>query len=259
MMPRRDFLSVAPLLMADVPQAAESPRPSVYELRRLQLRNSADDELRRTQDFLGATVVPALQAAGATTVGAFRVSIGPDSPFIILLSEYASFAALQAAAEKVASDASFNSAYKTYVTSAPRVYERESVSLLRGFPGFPSLKAPKPLDSGSHIFELRRYESDNALTLARKIHMFDSAEIGIFERLGMKPVFYGSMIAGDRMPNLMYMLAFDSLAARERLWHEFTTDPEWKKLSARPEFHDAEIVSNISNWILEPFHFSAMR
>ena len=57
----------------------------------------------------------------------------------------------------------------------------------------------------------------------------------------------------------MYMLSYDDLAARERLWRTFGSDPEWKKMSAHPEMSDAEIVSNISNVILQPLMFSAIR
>ncbi len=259
MMPRRDFLSAAPLLMAGAPQAAGSAGPSAYELRLIEMRNSSDDELRHTQEFLGTALAPAFHSAGVTTVSAFRVSIGPGSPTAVLLSEYPSFGALAGAAQKVEGDASYRAAYEKYVSSTGRVYERESVWLLEGFPGFPTLKAPKRLEKGSHILELRRYESPNMVTLERKIRMFDTAEAAIFERLGMQPVFFGRMVAGDRMPNLMYMLAFENLAARERLWRSFGSDPEWKKLSARPELHDSEIVSNISNWILDPMPFSDVR
>ncbi len=261
MMPRRQFLVAAATLAAGAAQADAAPpaRPSILHLTRLELRNSPDDELRRTQDFLGSFALPALQSAGAASVGVFRSSIGPDSPFVILLSEFPSLAAFEAADDRVWSNAAFAKAYADYTSSAPRVYERVDVSLLRSFPGFPAVKPPKPKDSGSHIFELRRYESPNGVTLARKIRMFDEGESGIFERLGMKPVFFGSMLAGERMPNLMYMLCFDSLAERERLWGRFVSDPEWKKISSPPEFHDSEIVSNISNWILEPIKFSPIR
>ncbi|MGH9584934.1 MAG: NIPSNAP family protein [Bryobacteraceae bacterium] len=55
------------------------------------------------------------------------------------------------------------------------------------------------------------------------------------------------------------MLSFDSLAAREKLWREFGSDPAWKKLSTQPELKDAQIVENISNAILRPLKFSALR
>ena len=109
------------------------------------------------------------------------------------------------------------------------------------------------------VFELRRYESNNATTLARKIKMFESGEIAIFERLGMRPVFFAETIAGAQMPNLVYMLSYDDLASREKLWKAFGADPEWQKLRSMPGNSDAEIVSNISVTLLQPLPFSVVR
>ena len=89
--------------------------------------------------------------------------------------------------------------------------------------------------------------------------MFDSGEAAIFQRLGMRPVFFGEAIVGARLPNLSYMLCYDDLAARDRLWKEFGSDAEWLKLRARPGYSDAEIVSNISNVILRPASISDIR
>ena len=109
------------------------------------------------------------------------------------------------------------------------------------------------------IFELRTYESPSFVALARKVGMFNDAEMGIFERLGMRPVFFGETIVGPRQPNLMYMLSYDDLAARDTLWKAFGKDPEWAKLRVRPGLTDPEIVANISNVILRPLAFSAIR
>ena len=61
------------------------------------------------------------------------------------------------------------------------------------------------------------------------------------------------------MTHITYMLAYDDLAARDRLWKAFGSDPEWQKLRAKPGLSDAEIVSNISNTILRPAAFSDIR
>jgi hypothetical protein len=262
MMPRRDFLAAAGLtagLSSAVPAAGETAAPTILEIRRLQMRNSPDGEFEHTQAFFADTVVPGLARAGASSIGVFRGGIGPDAPFVLMVTEFASLAALDAAGMAFWGDAGVRKAYAAYTSSSPRVYEREEVSLLRSFPGFAALKTPAAKSSGSHVFELRRYESPNGITLQRKIGMFDNGEAAIFERLGMKPVFFGETIVGTNMPNLTYMLCFDSLAAREELWSKFVSDPEWKKISAPPEMHDSEIVSNISNWILEPLACSRIR
>jgi hypothetical protein len=55
------------------------------------------------------------------------------------------------------------------------------------------------------------------------------------------------------------MLSFEDLAARERLWSAFGSDPEWRKLRAQPGLSDAEIVSNITSSVLRPLPFSQIR
>jgi len=86
--------------------------------------------------------------------------------------------------------------------------------------------------------------------------MFETGEAAIFRRLGMSPVFFAQTIVGRNVPNLTYMLCYDDLAAREKLWKDFGADPEWQKLRSAPGNSDAEIVSNISNTILRPAPYS---
>jgi hypothetical protein len=116
-----------------------------------------------------------------------------------------------------------------------------------------------PPGKGSHLFEMRTYESNTSITLQRKIKMFGDGEMGIFKRLGMNPVFFGQTRFGRNVPNLTYMLAYDDLAHRESLWKEFGSDPEWQKLRSMPGLSDAEIVSNISNTILRPANYSQVK
>ena len=89
--------------------------------------------------------------------------------------------------------------------------------------------------------------------------MFDEGEIDLFRKVGMTPVFFGETIAGQRMPNLTYMVGYDDLAAREKTWSTFVSHPEWKKMLAQPGVSDAEIVSSISNSLVRPMSFSAIR
>ena len=81
-------------------------------------------------------------------------------------------------------------------------------------------------------------------------------EVEIFRRVGLRPVFFGRTIVGARMPNLTYMLVHDDLAARDKSWNAFRTDPEWKKLAATPGYSDGEILTNITTWLLRPAAYS---
>jgi hypothetical protein len=136
--------------------------------------------------------------------------------------------------------------------SAPAFVRVES-SLMSAFAGWPKLVAPK---SEKRIFQLRTYESASDAAHIRKVHMFNEAEIGIFTRTGLTPVFFGDTLIGHRMPSLTYMLTFADVAELNARWAVFGSDPAWKELSHRPQNADAEIVSNISNLYLSPLSCS---
>ncbi len=79
-------------------------------------------------------------------------------------------------------------------------------------------------------------------------------EIGLFERLNFNAIFYGEVIAGSKMPNLMYMTSFDNMQERDEHWKKFSADPYWKKLSSLPEYQ--QNVSHIDINFLRPLDFS---
>ena len=260
-MTRRHFsLAASGLALTGPLSAASATTRSILELRWFHMRTNAENQMQRTTEFLRAAA-PVLKRSGATQLGFFGSVIADESPFILSLSAFPSLAAMETAREKAATDKDYIQARDTYNAMAGLGFERMESSLLRCFEGMPQVEPP-PHTEGSaapRVFELRMYESNNSFTLARKIKMFNEGEIGIFKRLGMRPVFYGETLIGARMPNLVYMLGFDNLAAREKLWQAFGADPEWQKLRVQPGFSDAENVSNISNSILRPLPFSDIR
>ena len=259
-MTRRNFsLSASALALAGPLAAAAPSSRSILELRWLHMRTNPDNQMQRTTDFL-RSITPALKRSGVTQLGFFGSVIADESPFILALAAFPSMAAMEAAREKEATDKEYIQARDAYNAAPGLGYVRMESSLLRCFEGMPQVEPP-PTEAGRapRVFELRMYESNNSFTLSRKIKMFNEGEIGIFKRLGMRPVFYGETLIGSRLPNLVYMLSFDNLAAREKLWQEFGADPEWQKLRVQPGFSDAENVSNISNSILRPLPFSDIR
>jgi hypothetical protein len=84
----------------------------------------------------------------------------------------------------------------------------------------------------------------------------DDGEIDVFKRLGFKPVFWGETVIGSQRPNLTYMITFDDLDAKNAHWKAFGSDPQWKKISAMPEYADALLVSKITSTMLMPTTYS---
>lgn len=239
---------------------AQPKSRSILELRYFRLRNTLDNQKGRVSDFLSHTVPAALRRAGSGPVGLFSSSIGPDTPYVLLLVEHPNMASFETCWDKMNADEEVLGAARALNTNPAIPFERMDVQLLRGFKGFPVVELP-PGDAKrpGRIFELRTYESNTPATLAKKIGMFESGEIDIFRKSGLLPVFFGEVLAGPKMPALTYMVAFDNLAAREANWRTFATSAEWAKLRATPGLSDGEIVSNISNVLLTPMAGSQIR
>jgi NIPSNAP len=240
-------------------QAATVPS-TFLEIKTWRLHNSAENQAVRLADYLENGLGPALARGGSKLAGAFSNVIGPDGPYYVTVTEHASLGGMQAALAKLTADEAHQQELQKLSADPGLPFVRVESSLLRSFDGMPAAAVSDPADKRPpRIFELRMYESQSFLTLARKVGMFNHGEMQIFQRLGMRPVFFGETIVGPKQPNLMYMLSYDDMDAHDRLWHDFVTDPAWKKLSAQPQLKDAEIVSNISNVILRPLTFSAIR
>jgi len=247
--------------MQGKPQGQEPPAPAgaFIELRYFRMRSGKQTE--RTTEYIRRGWLPATQRAGIGPVGFFNSLVAPESPFVLSLTSYPSFAAIEAAHNKLGADKEFQDALDEYnSTTGELSYMRMENSLLLAFPSMPAVEVPPAREGGPpRIFELRTYESPNEKTLARKVKMFGDGEIAAFRRSGMLPVFFGTTIVGRNLPNLTYMLAYDDLAARDKTWSAFGKDAGWQKLRATPGLSDPEIVSNISNAILRPLAFSPIR
>jgi hypothetical protein len=256
-MQRRQFVGAAASAgLAAVPAAA-AQQNAFFELRYYHLRTGS--QTQRTADFLSKHFLPAAQRLGIGPLGFFGAVIAEGSPFILALIGYPSVAAFADSIERLAADKEFQRGFDEYNSMTELSYIRMENSLLRAFDIMPSIAVPPAGQRPPRIFELRTYESNNARAAQRKIRMFNEGEAGIFQRLGMAPVFFGETLVGRNLPNLTYMLSFESLAARDKLWGAFGADPEWQKLRAQPGYADAEIVSNIGNAILRPLDFSPIR
>jgi len=254
---RRQFVKAAASAGLAAMPAAAAPQSAFFELRYYHMRTGS--QTPRTADFLGKHFLPAAQRLGIGPLGFFGAVIAEESPFVLALISYPSAAAFADSNERLAADKEFQRGFDEYNSITDLSYVRMENSLLRAFDVMPSIALPLAGGHAPRIFELRTYESNNAKAAQLKIRMFNEGEAGIFQRLGMAPVFFGETLVGRNLPNLTYMLSFESLAARDKLWGAFGADPEWQKLRAQPGYADAEIVSNISNAILRPLDFSPIR
>jgi NIPSNAP len=265
-MKRRDFLksaltaSGAAALTQGLTMAAESsdkPVRELYELRLYHLRRGPKQKL--FDDFYREAAIPAMNRIGLGPIGVFGVATGPDSPTLYVLIPHKSMDSFATATDRLRSDPEYQKAGAEFInaTASDPAYVRVESSLMVAFESIPKLEVPAGVaEKKPRLFELRTYESHSKKANKKKIEMFNNGEIAIFRRTGLLPVFFGETLIGTRMPNLTYMLVFDNMAAHDKNWGAFGSDPEWKKLSSTPGYTDPEIVSNISNLFLRPTGYS---
>jgi len=235
----------------------DKPGPEFYELRLYHLRRGPKQKL--FDDFYRDAAIPAMNRNGIGAVGVFTLISGPDTPTMYVLLTHKSLESFASVNDRVRADAEYQKAGAEFINASPSdpAYVRVESSLMTAFESIPRLEIPAAAaEKKPRIFELRTYESHSKKANKKKIEMFNKGEIAIFRRAGLQPVFFGETLIGTKLPNLTYMLTFENMAAHDKNWGVFGSDPEWKKLSTTPGYTDGEIVTNISNLFLKPTPYS---
>ncbi len=233
--------------------AAEDKPAEVYELRVYTLPTAKQAGF---DQYMSEAFIPAAHRAGVGSVGVFVDPSEKDSHKAYVLIVHPGADSVLGLTRRLAADDAFLKASAAFwdAKATDPAYKRFESSILTPIAGMPRLV--KPDASRPRLLNLRTYESHSERAALKKIEMFNTGEIAIFQRVGLTPVFFGSAVAGTLLPNLTYMLVFPDEPGRLAAWNRFRDDAEWKKLRAIPEFADKEIVSNITNRILKPTAYS---
>jgi hypothetical protein len=218
------------------------------------------EQVQQVENYLKQALQPALHKNGIKTVGVFTqkgIDTASDKRVYVLIP-YKSLDQFAKLPKQLEKDKSYLEAGKDYINAAYKQppYTRYETILLRAFEFMPAAEASKLSGPKSErVYELRSYEGHTEKIYQNKVQMFNQGgEVALFKRLGFNAVFYGEVLAGSRMPNLMYMTTFENKAARDEHWKTFGSDPEWKKLSSMPEYQNN--VSKGDTWFLTPTEYS---
>src|ERR1700749_2309634 len=106
------------------------------------------------------------------------------------------------------------------------------------------------------IYETRVYRCLPG-RLPALIKRFETITLKLWEKHGIKQAGFFTTLIGESNQELTYMLAWDSLADREKKWNAFQSDPDWISARANTE-EDGKIVAKIFNQILVPTSFSSV-
>lgn len=107
------------------------------------------------------------------------------------------------------------------------------------------------------IYEQRVYQSLPG-QMQKMQARFSDHVLAIWERHGIRAIGFWTTVIGDSSNALVYILQWESLADRETRWTAFQNDPAWHKVRDHSE-RDGPIVAGISNQILKPTSFSALK
>jgi len=107
------------------------------------------------------------------------------------------------------------------------------------------------------IYELRIYHSMPGKLGALQARFRDHTT-ALFEKHGITNVGYWTNAVGGSSDELVYMLAYDDFAHRERAMTAFQTDPDWLRVRAESE-RDGILNARFENRLMVPTDFSNLK
>lgn len=231
-----------------------------YQIQVFRLTGKVQEE--KVDNFLKNAYLPALHHAGIQKVGVFKpiesdTTSGKRIYVLIPFKSLDHFAKIQ---EMLTKDEAYQTKGIDFL-GAPfdqKPFIRKESILLKAFPDAPNFSIPNHQTAPSErIYELRSYESQTENLFRQKVKMFNQGgEIKLFKSLDFNAIFYAEVISGSTMPNLMYLTTFADMPAHDAHWDAFRAHPDWKALSALPEYKNT--VSKSIKLLLHPTDYSEL-
>jgi hypothetical protein len=252
------FFALLSFIMFSQPLQAQKNHREYYQVSIYHFENAEQEKM--LDDYLQQALLPALHRMKLKNIGTFKPianDTAKDKALYVLLPMKNIQMSIDLTA-KLNEDEAYQQAGSSYINAAFKnpPYARMEIILLRAFANAPLLQTPAlTAPKNERVYELRSYESATEKIHLNKVQMFNEGdEIGLFKRLNFNAVFYGQVIAGSKMPNLMYMTSFENMDARNAHWKTFSSDPQWKQLSSLPEYQNN--VSHMDITFLRPTVYS---
>lgn len=256
-MQRRHFVKLTGLLatlpafkgIAAVTDIAAPKKKDLYEWRIYTL----DGNNNTLDTFYQEVLIPAYNRKGIK-VGAFtpykKEGNGEQRYYLFVYPDIGTYYTVK---KEIWNDTAFRKAAQPfYDTTAPNpAYSNFETFLCEAFDKVPQLCMPAKERT---LFELRTYHSPNEEANRRKVDMFNKDEIAIFDKVGIHSVCYGEILAGSRMPALMYLTWYNDEMTRNEAWKQFVAHPDWLRIKGLPEY--AYTATNNKSQFLSPLSYS---
>jgi NIPSNAP len=232
------------------PQDASSRRTQFYTMDVFQLKQGTQSA--RIHDWIQNTLLAKMSKIHPGPKIVLESVIAPHNPQILFIVGFSAFEEIWTTLSGL-SGPDVMAAWDKIEHGSEPPYESEALSIYQAAPYSPEI-VPQKHDQPRY-FELRQYHSPTASQLKAVHERFNGPEIRVFHRSGIHPILYTSGLFGANLPNLTYLIPFDSLGAREKAWDAFNADPEWIK--ARKESIDAHgqivAVTDVSIYHATPY------
>ena len=233
---------------------------NIYQIKIYTIDNEQQNQ--RLDQYLKDAYIPALHRTGIKNVGVFKPVEEEEmaGKLVYVLIPFEDIDHFEALRSELNQDKKFLSKGEDYINAAfdnPPYTRIESI-LLRAFSSMPEYGIPTHSTAPSEqVYELRSYQGATEKLYEKKVEMFnEGGESRIFMDLGFQPVFFGEVISGSTMPNLMYMTSFKDKVSQGEHWKAFTSSPAWEKLKADEQY--ANTVSKIEKILLHPTAYSEL-
>jgi hypothetical protein len=261
-MERRNFMKAAGALAVTSALSTTSAYASrnsttaagreIYEWRIYTLTGNGAELDKFYKDIL----IPAYNRKGIT-VGAFKPQTAEENEMRHIVFIYPDMDTYYRFKDGIWEDAVFTKAAQSfYDATAPKesnLFSNYETYLSEAFSKIPKHRKP---DSSRGLFEIRIYWSPNEEANKRKVKMFNVDEIDVFDKVGINSVLYGDIMAGPKMPALMYLTWYKSVDTRTEAWDKFGKHPDWQRIRSLPEY--ANTATNNQSTLLTPLPYSQL-
>ena len=203
-------------------------------------------------DYFQKALIPAYNRCNIS-VGAFKLFAPGEKDQRYLLFVYPCLMTYNKVRQTVWNDAEYQRLARSFFdASAPDpAYSLFETYICEAFDKMPEMRKP---DKSRTLFEYRNYGSRNEDANKRKIKMFNTEEIDIFDKVGVNSVCYGEVLSGTRMPSLTYLTWYKDIDAYNAAWGAFRDHPDWIQLRDKAEFKNT--ATNNQGVKLTPMPYS---
>jgi len=212
------------------------------------------------EKYLEEAYLPAMHRAGVKKVGVFKPISGDEAAGtkIFVFIPIKNLAEIEKIEAKLSKDNEYQNRGADYINASWEnpPYQRIESVLIRAFAEMPEFSIPNyKTPTSEQIYELRSYEGATEKIWKKKVEMFnEGGEVALFKKLKFNPVFFGEVISGSAMPNLMYMTTFKDMKSHDEHWDAFRSHPVWEKLKNMDEYKHT--VSHINKYLMHPTEYS---